>query len=313
MNRQIKSIELQITRKCNMYCCYCSNDDGNSDTNQLTIYEYINIINQLPNLEKITLTGGEPSMSIDLLSRISKVAKDRNILLQLNTNGLCNDMKIWNRILSMFDIIHFSATNTMDKKLFTKIRGVKSDIFDIINNNIEYAHSCKSIKTAIEIIIGNFNIDEIDTLYEFYKDKVDEIQFQPLIINGRANPTMQVETQRLSMTINKILEKNTDNNVKLKLWCIPFLCQYITTKADNIKCECGLYSIYVTNDGLVIPCNVAFYPSSNRLNKISLKKYSITEILTNNQFYNHLHNNYDVDYVKKHGLCKMVAKNDVLY
>ena len=313
LHNQIKNIEFQITRKCNMRCIYCSNDDGDHKEDQFANHEYIEIIDQLPSLEKITLTGGEPSLSMELLEFISKEAKERNISLQLNTNGLINNEKTWDKLLSLFDIIHFSATNTMDKELFSDIRGVKADAFDVINRSIEYVHSCKKVRTAIEIIVGKFNIAELGSLYDFYKNKVDEIQFQPLMANGRGTSEMQVEKDDLSASINKILEtckKDTGRTKKvdLKLWCKPFFCQSIATKLDNIECECGLHSIYVTSDGFVLPCNVAFYSNINKLETVSLKNHSIVEILTNNDFYKVLYEGYDINDVKARGLCKMFDK-----
>jgi len=309
---QIENIEFQITKQCNMNCRYCSNNDGNLEKEHLADFEYIKVIQHLPNLKKITLTGGEPSISMELLDYISKEAKTKNISLQLNTNGFVNDIKVWDKLLPMFDIIHFSATNTMDKNLFANIRGVKADVFDIINKNIEYVNSYKDVITAVEILIGKFNINEIHSLYEFYKYRVDEIQFQPLIINGRASSKMQIEEKKLSMVINKILNEHknaTDNKAKLKLWCTPFFCQSIITESNNIECECGLYSIYVTNKGFVLPCNVAFYSDSNKSNLMSLKEHSIEDILANNPFYKELYKNYDVEEIKKYGLCKMFEKD----
>jgi len=295
-----------------MNCCYCSNEDGETCISRNYNVRYSEVIDQLPNIEKITLTGGEPSMCIDTIRYFSSIAKEKKIILQLNTNGYIENMDLLDELISLFDIIHFSAVNTVDRKKFGIIRGVENNAFDVINNNIKYTFLSKSVKTVVEIIIGTFNENDILELYNYYKTISHEIQLQPLIINGRAMSDMQIGKDHISQIIKSINDAHKKDrlNVELKLWCKPFLSRTINEITNNIECECGITSLYITYDGLVLPCNVGFYSDYLHPEQISLKQKSIIHILESSDFYSKI-NKYDCDYIRKIGLCNIFTKNDI--
>ncbi|MDR1878353.1 MAG: radical SAM protein [Bacteroidales bacterium] len=85
---------VKVTKSCNAKCLFCSNANtkSNGNFNQLKLFTVVQeIIAQGIIVNRINITGGEPSLVPDLVQSIlDECSKDvyQNIHLHLNTNGL---------------------------------------------------------------------------------------------------------------------------------------------------------------------------------------------------------------------------------
>ena len=100
---RIKSISLEVTRRCNLNCSHCLRGKAQDiilDINYVnTFFKKVNSINNL------NFTGGEPSLVPEILSDILLIAKKHDIRIGsyfLSTNGIfaedhfIDTMKSWN-------------------------------------------------------------------------------------------------------------------------------------------------------------------------------------------------------------------------
>jgi len=83
-------LRFAITRKCNGECRHCYNQSG-KDTDLLSADNFIHILKEVralnPNLDRITLTGGEPLFEKDKVLNISRIAHSFGIRVRLVTRG----------------------------------------------------------------------------------------------------------------------------------------------------------------------------------------------------------------------------------
>lgn len=83
-------LRFAITRKCDGACRHCYNQSG-KDMDRLSSDDFIRVIKEVyavnPNLDRITLTGGEPLNEKDKVLEISRFAKSLGIRVRLVTRG----------------------------------------------------------------------------------------------------------------------------------------------------------------------------------------------------------------------------------
>ncbi|RKP54182.1 radical SAM/CxCxxxxC motif protein YfkAB [Cohnella endophytica] len=114
---ELTSVELTVTHLCNMRCEHCAVGDS------LTMREAPHIpldllfkrLDEVQRLETISMTGGEPTFSMDtvrnILLPVLKYARERGIRTQLNSN-VTMDFERYELIAPFLDVMHISFNYT---------------------------------------------------------------------------------------------------------------------------------------------------------------------------------------------------------
>lgn len=98
----LKSVCIHISDRCNLSCKNCWTNSSPDGTNFITYQNIIDLINALQHLglTRVSLSGGEPFMHVDLLNIIEYLIS-RDIFVDITTNGtLLNTIK---RIIKRLD------------------------------------------------------------------------------------------------------------------------------------------------------------------------------------------------------------------
>src|SRR5512147_2487583 len=90
--RDIHYLRISLTDKCNMRCVYCMSEDMVFQPNEelLTTTEILRLVNIFARLgvDKIRLTGGEPTIHPDLLTIVRGIHAAGITRISMTTNGL---------------------------------------------------------------------------------------------------------------------------------------------------------------------------------------------------------------------------------
>lgn len=168
------------TFSCNLKCKYCENKflDSKKTLSLKTLYRLVDQISAL-NIPVISFSGGEPLL-IKNIEKIGKYARKKNILVNLNTNGILIDKNRAKRIANSFDLIRISLDGV--GKDHDDVCGVKGTYKRVINN-IRYLTSLphRTSKIGINCVINKENFEKINTFNETLHKKVDFISFLPEI------------------------------------------------------------------------------------------------------------------------------------
>lgn len=155
---------------CNLNCAYCDTEfaDGKDYTPQ-ELFEKITTEYDLKTFHSISLTGGEPLLSVEFLKEFLPLIQGQTkIYLETNATLSENLLKIRNLIdIISADIKLETATglNTFDKheqflKICTGIETFAKIVFDENITETEIAHCCKIAKlTNIELVLQPKMID----------------------------------------------------------------------------------------------------------------------------------------------------------
>lgn len=152
-----------ITDRCNLKCIMCSRQDPNIEFGELTFNQFQYIIDQIPTLYNVMLTGrGEPLLQKDLFS-IIEYLHSKNIAVGLFSNATLLTPEISERLLDLnLEDIRFSVDGAT-KETFEKIR-VGAE-FEAVTSNISNFVSINKIKGS-KTRIGLRTTAMKDNLYE---------------------------------------------------------------------------------------------------------------------------------------------------
>lgn len=174
------SVELTLTNKCNLNCCYCSDKDLRNREGVKEELSFENIKKLFLDLKRggtkgvVIEGGGEPTLHKDF-NRIIWLAKEIGLSVGLITNGT---KEIEKELLDKFQWIRVSldASNADE---FLNIKGL--DLFEsVIKNIVLYKEKCSTV--GVGYIVTKENINNLDALVIRLREiGVDYIQFRPVV------------------------------------------------------------------------------------------------------------------------------------
>lgn len=114
-----KRLFLEITRECNKKCSHCLRGEPQEETMNKRIID--RILNNISDVEKLLLTGGEPLLKLDIIEYIIDCIIQHNFTLKklaIVTNGTILDEKAIHIIKKLFNLnpnilIHLSISDSI--------------------------------------------------------------------------------------------------------------------------------------------------------------------------------------------------------
>jgi len=152
---------IQVTRRCNQKCRFCSNPEIERDISLETARDQIDEFVRLK-YRGIILTGGEPTLFEDL-PEIIRYAIKKGLGVRVITNGQkLSDMSLFKRYYNAgLRTIHFSV-HTTRRRLQAFLTG-KEDSLKNLFGSIKNAGKLK-MDTMINIVINKYNSDHLDEI-----------------------------------------------------------------------------------------------------------------------------------------------------
>ena len=182
-------VQIEPTNGCNLKCIMCmrTTDKEKDILKDMSIDEFIRILDQIPTLERIQLNGlGEPLLNKDIVKMI-KEAKKRNIFVIITTNGTVLNKKLIKELVEGgLDCLKISLDSPIKEKYKT-IRGF--DLDKVIENLKELIKEKgrvnAKLKVGLNSILMRNNIDDIEKFYKLADSiGLDFIYFKRLNESG---------------------------------------------------------------------------------------------------------------------------------
>ncbi|RLB87814.1 MAG: hypothetical protein DRH26_14835 [Deltaproteobacteria bacterium] len=281
--RNLLSITLEITARCNNNCKHCylnlPENDDKAIKIEMSYHEITRIIDEAISLGALwcTFTGGEPLLRDDF-SDLYLYAKENGLLTSVLTNAtLITDEHVdlfkkyppRNLEISVYGV---------SKKTYEHISGIKGSfknfeygIIQLIENKIPISLKAPALKS---------NYEEYKAIIDFCKKHSREgyVRFDPLLFlrtdNDKARNRL-ISTQRLSPEKLKNLKKlyfASDTGFDpLGKECAQN--QPVTNKKDHFTCNAGNISCKIGYDAYVSPCALCYHPEC----RYNLRKGSLTD------------------------------------
>ena len=261
------SMELYVTRRCNLNCAYCYADAAykqrlkrrrDEEIDRDTFYRLIEQIADLK-VESVTLAGGEPTLRPDLPEIIHRLT-DYGIDVHLPTNAcliddnLAQDLRDagLTRIQAKLDAAHPDIQDRLSRvkgSYNQLIRGI-----EILKNH--------SFEVSVVMVLTAWNIREFSDVVKLCENlQVDEVvprMYTPGIwaLYGRGgtelNPQLE-DVQWIIETIEK-LQETRRGTINIKPLYLSWFYKYEEHKVPT--CEALTLSCVILENGLVIPCEM---------------------------------------------------------
>ncbi|GAB2723181.1 radical SAM/CxCxxxxC motif protein YfkAB [Paenibacillus thermoaerophilus] len=109
----LTSVEMTVTNLCNMRCEHCAVGDALTmkEAPRLPVDLMLKRLDEVEHLRTISLTGGEPSFSMETIRNymlpLLRYAKDRGVKTQINSN-LTLDLERYEELAPYLDVMHIS-------------------------------------------------------------------------------------------------------------------------------------------------------------------------------------------------------------
>jgi MoaA/NifB/PqqE/SkfB family radical SAM enzyme len=215
----LRAIEIGVTSRCNFRCTYCGAYDL-LERRILSVEDVIGVINTLPDLERVKLSGGEVLLEFDICEGIIKYCTEKGISTQINSNGtLLNDEKFERLEAAGLDVLHFSL-NHVDAASHSAFYKVTEKMFPKIVYSIKRSVESPSIDAVVETILFNETEKTTAEVHKFAADlgvRKHEIQMEiPSVHQGYENT---LDHDRICESIARLVEAR-DPNCTLFFSCL---------------------------------------------------------------------------------------------
>ncbi|KAM0820491.1 putative Molybdenum cofactor biosynthesis protein 1 B [Seiridium cardinale] len=269
--RQHDYLRISLTEKCNLRCVYCMPEEGVPQSPQrelLTTPEIVMLSSVFVHqgVNKIRLTGGEPTVRKDILPLMQQIGALRSHGLRelcLTTNGLALHRKLESMVESGLTGVNLSL-DTLDPwqfQIMTRRKGFDA-VMRSIDRVLELNRHGAGIKLKINcVVMRGVNDREIIPFVEMTREQNIEIRFieyMPFDGNkwNKGKMFSYEEMLKLIRASYPGLEKVQDHkNDTSKTWKIPgFVGQigFITSMTHNFCGTCN--RLRITSDGNLKVC-----------------------------------------------------------
>src|SRR3989344_6394235 len=273
-NRRLRTLIFFVTTKCPLKCKHCFySNELNKKTDELTLDEIEKIASNIPDLEYLQLSGGEPFMRKDLIELMDVFHKRGIKKMIIPTNGYFVKQTI-DKVKEMKKRnFNFQIMISIDgfKDLHNQIRC--KDCFD--NAMQTFGELTKlGVNIGFNVALSKMNYDSYIDLIKFLKTKTDDID--PILV--RAKPDVMLSAKEFKSITSQIeiltSEKLTSFYKKRRQMLNEIYCNVLDGKPLPYKCLAGEIIAVLEPDGQVKACEML-----NNLGNVRDYNYDILEIL----------------------------------
>ncbi len=252
-------LQVETTTACNLNCSMCDSSVRNRkwDYQFMPVDFFKKIINQLPFLKYLNLTGiGEPLLNKNIFEMVN-IASKKKINVHFSTNATIINYDIADRLIraGLYSICF--SIDAADKQNYEKIR--KGSSFEKVIENIKIFIEKKKILrskilTQIYCVGTKENLQQIPKIVELGAELgIDHIRVQALYDHSGKNREILEQglySKSIVYEAKQIIEyaKRVASLNKISFAYSPL------DPVKNVACYMPFYISYITFEGFVTPC-----------------------------------------------------------
>ena len=280
-DKNILSLELELSRACNLRCIYCYAESGRPLENELSFSEIIDVVDQAITLgakKIIVLGGGEPLAYPHLFDVIDHIL-EQGATSDLFTNGTLINKEVADKLYRRkIPVVIKQNSRKSDVQDF--LAG-KPGTFSAIQKGMEYLFAAgypnENHRLGIQTIVCKQNYSELPDLWRWARHKGIIPYVETMTMQGRAKKNLDLEVS--TDLIRKLFEQlaKIDEDEFGKTW---------TPRPPLAASQCARheYSCTVTANGDINPC-----PGVN-ISVGNIRNNSLKEIIDNSTVIQDLRN-----------------------
>lgn len=264
------SMELELSRACNLRCIYCYAASGAPAANELSLAEIFSAVDQAIALgarKIIILGGGEPTLYKDLFKVIDYILAQK-VKVDVFTNGMLVDREkaeaLYARGVSV--VIKMNSRVPEVQDLLAGHGGAFGAIQKGLKALRDAGYPDENHTLGIETIICRQNYDELPALWTWARERGIIPYIEMMTLQGRAteNPDLEVSIDMVKSLFEELAVIDRDK-----------FDSHWTPHPPLAASQCARheYSCTVTSNGDVQPCPGVSVAAGN------IREQSLAEIL----------------------------------
>jgi GTP 3',8-cyclase len=269
--REHNYLRISVTERCNLRCLYCMPEEGiqlSPQAHLLTTSEivYLSSVFVDQGVDKIRLTGGEPTVRKDIVSLMQQIGQLRSQGLKelcITTNGISLHRKLDAMVESGLTGVNLSL-DTLDPYQFTLMtrRNGHEAVMKSINRILDMNKVGAGIKLKINcVVMRGLNEREILPFVEMGRDQNLEVRFieyMPFDGNKWSEKKMMTYQEMLAVIrqkypdVHKVQDHPNDTSKTYKVPGFQGRIGFITSMTENFCGTCN--RLRITSDGNLKVC-----------------------------------------------------------
>ena len=275
------SLELELSRVCNLRCVYCYASSGIPLQNELSFSEITNGVEQAAGLgvkKIIILGGGEPLLYPHLFEVIDFI-RAKGVIVDLFTNGLTLTKDVARKLCSrgVGVVLKMNSRNPEVQDALAGKSGTHEAICNALTALQDAGYPNERCSLGIETIICEPNYSELPDLWRWAREQGIVPYIEAMTMQGRAieNGNLEVSPEKVKALFEELSQIDRDE----------FQCSWLP-HPPLVASQCARheYSCTITSIGEVHPC-----PGVN-LSIGNIRDKSLAEIMRNSTVIKDLRN-----------------------
>jgi SynChlorMet cassette radical SAM/SPASM protein ScmE len=287
-----KSVDIDITGRCNLRCTYCSHFASAGDVNvDLPAGEWIMFFEELGReaVMEVTLAGGEPFIRKDLKELLEGIVKNRMRFAILSNGTLITD-----------EIASYIASTRRCNSVQVSIDGSGPSTHDACRGDGNFLLAVKGIKTlqkhgipvAVRATIHKHNVHDLDGIARLLLEDIGIPSFSTNAASyfGQCrenNDHLRLTTAERSYAMDVLTKLSRAYNGRVTASAGPLAEAQSWEKMEKARIDekeslpgkgylrsCGgvFSKMAVRSDGVMTPCTQMSHIELGRVNKVSLNR-----------------------------------------
>ncbi|MGB3223332.1 MAG: radical SAM protein [Desulforhopalus sp.] len=250
-NNGLLSLELELSRLCNLRCIYCYASSGVALENELTLDEIFNVIDQARGLgakKIIVLGGGEPLVYPHIMEVIEYI-REKNLIVDLFTNGLALTSEVAEKLyaLGVGVVLKMNSLKPEVQDYLGGKAGTLAGINKALAALQDAGYPDEEHSLGVETIICRPNYEELPELWRWARKEGIVPYVEAMTMQGRATEHQDLEVS--AAEVKALFEELSRIDRE------EFLCSW-HPHPPLVASQCARheYSCTVTAIGEVNPC-----------------------------------------------------------
>lgn len=264
------SIMIAITNRCNLRCLHCGFSANEYDKNEIPIDLIKNLIRKNPQLEDVTITGGEPLLYSEISELLRLLNEEFDGQKTLMTNATLINEKNVGLLAKTFNEISISMDGA-SKKSVDKMRG--KGAYDRIINGVNLLKNEGFNNISLSMTRTEFNYNEENDFLELCKCLEVRPNFRDLFFVGRAKENKSILYSSNLFKIETPKLSDADIEMERKNICL------------RGGCRAGIDNMYIQYDGSVYPCPVAATNIDYKIGEIKQDNCNLGDLKKSDCYY----------------------------
>lgn len=290
--RTPRSVDLDITNRCNLRCRYCYHFSGPGDVDQdLPKEEWFRFFEELNRcaVMNVTLAGGEPFFRKDLKQLIEDIVVNRMRFNILSNGTLITD-----------DMAKFLFSTGRCDGVQVSIDGSKPETHDACRGKGNFNRAIQGIKclkenhvpVQVRVTIHKYNVSDLEAIAKLLLKEIglpgfstNAASYMGLCRQNVDRVGLSVEDRTLVMETLLKLNRKYDNRISAQAGPLAEATMWVEMEQARQKgvssipmggsltaCGCVMDKIAVRADGAIVPCTMLSHIELGRINRDDLKE-----------------------------------------